>query len=118
MTQDSVCLRERRKAGKTAKEPAQKGSDVIMQDKGLQLDAIIKAFDGLIYLCSQDYRIEFMNKKYIERIGYDATGQICYKALHHRDSVCPWCLVDRILKCIPTIKSNCKKEVTNGNHRR
>jgi len=97
MTQDSVCLRERRKAGKKAKVQEHKGSDVVLQEKGLQLDAIIKAFDGLIYLCSQDYHIEFMNKKYIERIGYDATGQICYKALHHRDSVCPWCLVDRIL---------------------
>jgi len=58
----------------------------------------VKAFDGLIYLCSQDYRVEYMNEKYIKRIGYDATGQICYKALHNRDSICPWCLINRILK--------------------
>lgn len=39
-----------------------------------------------------------MNEKYIERIGYDATGQIRYKTLHKRDSACAWCLIDRILR--------------------
>ena len=98
MTQNAICLKKGQKAKKQTKVPEHYRSDVVLTEKGLQLDAIIKAFDGLMYLCSQDYRIEFMNKKYIERIGYDATGQICYKALHHRDSACPWCLIDRILK--------------------
>jgi PAS domain S-box-containing protein len=75
-----------------------KNSEGALSEKGLQLEAIIKAFDGLIYLSSQDYRIEYMNEKYIQRIGYDATGEICYKALHNRESICPWCLTDRILK--------------------
>ncbi len=69
-----------------------------LMDRGLKLEAIIEAFDGLIYLCSQDYRIEFMNDKYIVRNGYDATGEICYKALHNRTEPCPWCLISRTLK--------------------
>jgi len=83
---------------KAKKEPLHKNSEAALSEKGLQLEAIVKAFDGLIYLCSQDYRIEYMNEKYIERIGYDATGQICYQALHNRNSICPWCLINRILK--------------------
>jgi signal transduction histidine kinase len=60
--------------------------------------AIVEAFDGLIYICSQDYRIKFMNRQFIERTGYDATGELCYKALHDLDSICPWCVNERVFK--------------------
>ena len=60
--------------------------------------AMVEAFDGLIYVCSQDFRIEFMNDHSIRCIGYDATGQLCYRALHDRDSVCPWCVNDRVFR--------------------
>ena len=47
--------------------------------------AMVEALDGLIYICSLDYRIEFMNPRLIERTGYDGTGEYCYKVLHdHR----------------------------------
>jgi len=60
--------------------------------------AIVEAFDGLVYICSDDYRIEFMNEELINRTGYDATGEVCYRVLHDRDSVCPWCVKERVLK--------------------
>ncbi|MDA8423801.1 MAG: hypothetical protein M0Z89_10750 [Nitrospiraceae bacterium] len=52
--------------------------------------AMIEAYDGLVYICSPDYRIEFMNERLKERTGYDATGDFCYKALHGLDAVCSW----------------------------
>jgi PAS domain S-box-containing protein len=58
--------------------------------------AVVETFDGLIYICSDDYRIEFMNEKLINRTGKDAVGEFCYKALHDRDSVCPWCVNERV----------------------
>ena len=58
--------------------------------------AIVEAFDGLIYICSPDYRIEFMSGKLVERTQGDAVGELCYKALHDLDSVCPWCVNDRV----------------------
>ena len=60
--------------------------------------AIVEAFDGLVYVCSQDYRIEFLNEQFIERTGYDATGDRCYKALHDLDSICSWCVNERVFK--------------------
>lgn len=60
--------------------------------------AIVKAFAGLIYICSEDYRIEFMNEEFIKRTGYDATGELCYRALHDLESVCPWCVNERVFK--------------------
>lgn len=60
--------------------------------------AMVDAFDGFMYICSQSRRIEFMNRQMIERIGYDATGEICYKALHNFESVCPWCVNEKVFK--------------------
>jgi PAS domain S-box-containing protein len=61
-----------------------------------RLNAVIAAFEGLIYVCSRDFRIEYMNPRLIERTGYDGTGELCFKVLHERDSVCPWCVNDRV----------------------
>ncbi|MDR9502219.1 MAG: hypothetical protein RI601_10540, partial [Desulfurivibrionaceae bacterium] len=58
------------------------------------LDALILGFDGFIYICSQDYRLQYMNAKLQERTGYDATGEFCYKVLHDQEDVCPWCRND------------------------
>lgn len=58
--------------------------------------AMIDAFDGFIYICSSDHRIEFMNEALKKRSGYDATGEPCHKVLHELDSICPWCINDRV----------------------
>ncbi|BCO11150.1 Multi-sensor signal transduction histidine kinase [Citrifermentans bremense] len=58
--------------------------------------AMVTAFDGLIYICSADYRIEFLNEALKRRIGHDATGEPCYEALHGLDAICPWCKNDLI----------------------
>jgi PAS domain S-box-containing protein len=60
--------------------------------------AIVEAFEGLIYICSQDYSVEFMNKHFIERTGYNPVGQKCYRAIHNLDTICPWCVNDKVFK--------------------
>jgi len=62
------------------------------------LPVSIETFNAYVYICSMDYRIEFMNAKLMERTGYDATGEFCYKALHNRSSKCPWCPNDRVFR--------------------
>jgi PAS domain S-box-containing protein len=63
-----------------------------------QFAAIIEAFDGFIYICSQDYEVEFMNQRFIERTGSYPLGQKCYKVLHDLEGVCPWCVNDRVFQ--------------------
>jgi len=63
-----------------------------------QFAAIVEAFDGFIYVCSQNYEVEFMNQRFIDRTGYYPLGQKCYKALHDLDDVCPWCVNERVFK--------------------
>ena len=72
--------------------------DKTLREREERYRAIVEAFDGLIYICSEDNRIEFMNEELIKRTGYDATGEICYRVLHDRDSVCPWCVKERVLE--------------------
>ncbi len=62
------------------------------RDLWAQYEAMIEAFDGLIYICSQKYEIEFMNQAFIKRTGYYPLGQKCYEALHDRTDMCPWCV--------------------------
>jgi len=71
-------------------------AEKLLQEKEARYSAIVEAFDGFIYICSRDYRVEFMNERFIERTGYDGTGGLCYKTIHDRDSICPWCVNDRV----------------------
>jgi len=63
-----------------------------------EYNAIIEAFDGLIYICSNDYKVEFMNERFIQRTGSNPIGQECYKALHNLDSICPWCVNEKVFQ--------------------
>jgi PAS domain S-box-containing protein len=69
-----------------------------LREREGQLAAIIEGIDGLIYICSEDYRIEFMNDRMARRTGHDGTGLTCYEVLHQRSSICPWCVNERVFK--------------------
>ncbi len=58
--------------------------------------AMTEAFDGLIYVCSSNYEVEFMNECFIRRTGHNPIGEKCYQALHDRDDICPWCVNERV----------------------
>ena len=69
-----------------------------LKEREARLSAIIEASDGFIYTCSKDFKVEFMNERLLKRTGYDATGELCYKVLHDRDSVCPWCVNEQVFR--------------------
>jgi len=68
------------------------------RDLWAQYEAMIEAFDGYIYICSSNYEVEFMNQRFIERTGYYPLGQKCFQVLHERESVCPWCVNERVFR--------------------
>lgn len=73
-----------------------KHSEEAIKESEERYRAIVESFEGIIYICSRDYKIEFINERGIERTGYNPTGECCYKALHGLDDVCPWCVNDRV----------------------
>jgi len=93
---EEVAYLRRRVAELESREARAGGTNRESASGGERLHAILRAFDGYIYVCSRDFRIEYMNDPLIRRTGWDAAGDLCYKALHDRDDVCPWCVNDRV----------------------
>jgi DNA-binding NtrC family response regulator len=69
-----------------------------LQESQTKLSAIIEIFEGLIYTTTRDHRIEFMNRKFMDHIGRDATGEKCHAALFDLASACPWCDGENVFK--------------------
>jgi len=53
--------------------------------------SMMEAMKDPVYICSPDFRVEYMNPAMIKRTGRDATGEHCFKALHDLEEQCPWC---------------------------
>ncbi|MCL5125676.1 MAG: HAMP domain-containing histidine kinase [Deltaproteobacteria bacterium] len=68
-------------------------------ENSAKLEAIIRAFDGFIYVCSANHEIEYMNDRMIKSVGQKPTsGEKCFKILHGLDHVCDWCVNERVFK--------------------
>ncbi len=96
--QGELAEMSRKLAGCEASEDKLRRLMEAWRDLWAQYEAIIEAFDGFIYICSQDYEVEFMNQKFIQRTGYYPLGQKCYKVLHDLEDVCPWCVNERVFR--------------------
>lgn len=73
-----------------------KQAEKALQQSEERYRAMMESMKDPVYICSQDYRVEYMNPAMIKRTGRDATGESCFKALHDRDKKCPWCLYDKV----------------------
>ncbi len=52
---------------------------------------IVEGVSDLVFVSSMDHIIEYMNPAMIERTGYDAVGESCFKVLNGLDDPCTWC---------------------------
>lgn len=73
-----------------------KETEASLRDRETLYSAMLKGYEGLLYIISADHRIHFMNENLIEKEGRDATGEKCFAALHQRSSRCPWCVSDQV----------------------
>ena len=61
--------------------------------------SMMEAMNDPVYICSNDYRVTYMNPAMINRIGTsDIEGIPCYKLMHGLDEKCNWCVHDKIQK--------------------
>ncbi|MFH0881253.1 MAG: PAS domain S-box protein, partial [Lentisphaerota bacterium] len=79
----------------------QKQAEQGLKESQAQYEAIVNAFEGIVYICSEDFTVEFANQRLIERTGYNPVGMKCYKALHERNEICPWCVNDSVFRGKP-----------------
>ncbi len=61
------------------------------------LNLIFESMADGVYLVSEGYKVEFMNKVLRDEFG-DQVGSICYKAFHEREEPCPLCKYLKVMK--------------------
>ncbi len=69
----------------------QKMMEIFLQQSERKFRAMMEAMSDSVYICSADYRVEYMNPAMIKQVGGDATGDHCYKTIHGFDQPCSWC---------------------------
>lgn len=67
-----------------------------MKESQALFQAIVEGFEGFLYVCDADYRLSYLNPQCRQRVGYDAVGEICYRAIHRRETPCPFCVQDQV----------------------
>lgn len=60
------------------------------------LREILDSFTEGVYICSGNREIEYMNDSLKKKIGEQAIGQKCYKAIYNKNQVCEWCKLDTL----------------------
>ncbi len=70
---------------------ARKEAESALSDSWAKYQAAVEGFDGFVYVCSPDYKIEYVNRRLLEQAGSHVIGRECYAAVFGRNSPCPCC---------------------------
>lgn len=78
--------------------------------------SMMESITDQLYICSPDCTIEYMNPAMIRRIGRDATGETCHRALHGLDDRCDFCVFDQVAQG-KTIETTVKSPLDGKTYR-
>jgi PAS domain S-box-containing protein len=87
-----------RKAVETKKTAGKRSSTKPALHRAFDPDTLLNSMDGMVYVASADYRLEYMNEAAIKNIGRDVTGKHCFKVFHGLEERCPWCMGELVLQ--------------------
>lgn len=63
-----------------------------------RLAEMVSIFQGFIYTCDANFRLEFVNRTMARHVGDDVIGKLCHMALYRLEQPCPWCRYTEVLK--------------------
>ena len=75
-----------------------KKSEEALKESEIKYRSMMEAITDQLYICSPDFKVEYMNPAMIKRLGRNATGETCHKAIHGLDHRCDGCGFDRVAK--------------------
>ncbi len=73
-----------------------KQAEKALQISEIKYRSILEAMKDAVYICSPEFRLEYMNPRMISRTGRDAVGEACYKAIYNFEKRCSWCILDQV----------------------
>ncbi|MFH1034895.1 MAG: EAL domain-containing protein [Pseudomonadota bacterium] len=62
-----------------------------IREREARLRAIVDGFEGFIYICSDQFRLEFVNERLKRHLGRDPRGEPCHQTIHGSAQPCAWC---------------------------
>ncbi len=81
-----------------------KRAEVALHESEEKFRSMMEAMNDPVYICSNDYRVTYMNPAMINRIGTSyIEGIPCYKLMHGLDKKCQWCVHDKIQKGVHSV---------------
>jgi signal transduction histidine kinase/DNA-binding response OmpR family regulator len=54
--------------------------------------SMIESMIDMACITNKESKIVFANPAMMNQLGRNVTGELCYKALHHQDTPCAWCV--------------------------
>lgn len=57
---------------------------------------MMESISDALYVSSPELTVEYMNPAMIKRLGKDATGETCHKAMHGLNEICEWCPFEKL----------------------
>ena len=94
-----VCYQNKKAALLMAMDVTErKLSTQALKESEAKYRSMMESMDEAAYICSQDFKIEYMNPAMEKKIGRDATGETCHMAIHNRPEQCPWCQHPKVMQ--------------------
>jgi two-component system, cell cycle sensor histidine kinase and response regulator CckA len=75
---------------------AKKVAETALIDSEEKYRSIMEAMKDGVYICTPEFRIEYLNPAMINRLNYDATGDLCYQAIYGSNEKCAHCGFEKI----------------------
>jgi len=66
--------------------------------------SMMEAMDDMVFICSPDFRIEYMNPSLVRFLGLDATGRNCREALSVCQGFCDGCSQSAAMLAVPRVR--------------
>ncbi|RMF46376.1 MAG: PAS domain-containing sensor histidine kinase [Deltaproteobacteria bacterium] len=70
---------------------------VELEQERSRLSALLEAMTDMAYIVDDAYRVVYMNRAMIDRLG-DLADQVCYRAFHDLEQPCPNCPLARVAR--------------------
>ena len=74
-----------------------KQKEIALMESEARYRSMMEALNDPVYICSKNFKIEYMNPAMLKWIGRDAVGESCYKTIFNHNDICPLCYHSKVM---------------------